>query len=370
MDEQQKAGEPYRFQILSLDGGGIRGAFVAGFLAGLEERIGRRIGPHFDLIAGTSTGGIIAAALAFGEPAARIEQFYLERGPAIFSRWWERPRACLLGRMLRSVSRSPARLLDWALLRRFNLDHHWLWNTKYEGAQLKDALTEVFGDKTIGEAKTRLLIPAVNVKTGQPKVFKTRHLPHVFTDGNFRVVDVVLATAAAPTYFPHSVIERGSAYVDGGLWANNPAMVAIVEAMMIQDRCAKDVDPASALNCTHMLSIGTGNSTLFADPPNTEAGIFWWVSNGLMEMASSAQSQGVNFQARHVLGERHERVDFDIPGADWSIDNARLVESMVHIGRQKAVAMVERYQSTFFARPATAFMPFQDQPPVATPVTG
>src|SRR4051812_45125251 len=74
------------FRILSLDGGGIRGLFIAGFLADIEHRLKTRIADHFDLIAGTSTGAIIGMALALHEPAAKNEQFYLERGPKIFTR--------------------------------------------------------------------------------------------------------------------------------------------------------------------------------------------------------------------------------------------------------------------------------------------
>jgi patatin-like phospholipase/acyl hydrolase len=127
------------FRILSLDGGGIRGAFTAGFLAGVEERIGHPVGRHFDLIAGTSTGGIIAAALAFGEPAERIEQFYLNHGPLIFSRPWEKP-THFLKRPLRWAFRLYPRAVDKALYNRFSVDWHWLRNSKYRAEELKTAL--------------------------------------------------------------------------------------------------------------------------------------------------------------------------------------------------------------------------------------
>jgi hypothetical protein len=95
-------GRPFR--ILSLDGGGIRGAFTAAFLADIERRLGCRVADHFDLIAGTSTGGIIAAALAAGEPASRVVEFYRSRGPRIFTR----PEP---GRLQRVLAYLPDRLL-------------------------------------------------------------------------------------------------------------------------------------------------------------------------------------------------------------------------------------------------------------------
>ena len=82
---------PKPFRILALDGGGIRAAFAAAFLADLENRLQCRVGEYFDMVVGTSTGGIIGAAIALGEPAARIEQFYREKGPMVFQRWWEQP---------------------------------------------------------------------------------------------------------------------------------------------------------------------------------------------------------------------------------------------------------------------------------------
>jgi len=349
--------DPYRFRILSLDGGGVRGAFTAGFLAAVEQRIGHTIGRHFDLVAGTSTGGIIAAAVAFGEPAARIEQFYLERGPIIFRRWWDRPTNWRIRRWGCWLRRQPSWLVN-LFLRRRNLDHYWLWNTKYEATELRSALDEVFANRTLGQSSTRLVIPSVNLTVGQPKVFKTAHLPLLFVDHAYRVTDVLLATTAAPTFFPHAVIDQGSAYIDGGVWANNPSMVAVVEAMQIMERCSREVDPAFTFDSTHMLSIGTGSPKLHARPPGTKAGIHWWMSNKLLEVMSLSQSKGIDFQSRHILGDRYRRIEFDLPENGWSMDNASLVTDMVHIGRERGNAVAEELRDQFFKGDARPFVPY------------
>jgi patatin-like phospholipase/acyl hydrolase len=364
------------FRILSLDGGGIRGAFTAGFLAGIEERIGQPVGQYFDLVAGTSTGGIIAAAVAFGEPASKIEEFYLEHGPRIFARPWEKP-IRWYKQPCRWVGRLYPKAVDRTFYNRFGVDRHWVHNSKYIADELKGALTEVFADKKLGHARNRLVIPSVNAISGQPKVFKTSHLSHLFTDHKYKIVDVLLATAAAPTYFPAAVLESepGSAYVDGGLWANNPSVVALVESMMISERCRRaDIDPVFSLETTLMLSVGTGKPAVSSNPPGTKAGIFWWMANKLLDLSSLAQSKGVDFQARHILSDRHHRIEFDLAGPEWTMDNASLVGSMVHLGRQRAIAEVENLRAEFFTEAVPRFVPYEPTPapekPVAEEIAG
>ena len=274
MSDTQGKTDKQPFRILSLDGGGICGAFVAGFLAGIEERTGKRIGQHFDLIAGTSTGGIIAAALAFGEPASRIEAFYREHGHLIF----RRRKVEVNGRLKGAFKRLVFRTLDHVLLKDRGLDCDWILHSKYKGEPLKAALTEVFSGKPLGESPTRLVIPSINLTNGQTKVFKTPHLPGLHIDLHLPVVDVVMATTAAPTYFPYAVIQPGSMYVDGGLWANNPTMVGLVESMAISNRCLRDEDPRFDLETTSVLSVGTGRCQRFMKPPGGEAGVAWWMA--------------------------------------------------------------------------------------------
>src|SRR5271157_2636939 len=127
------------YRILSLDGGGIRGVFPAAFLACLEEHLDHPIGSYFDLIAGTSTGGIIAIGLGLGLPARDILKLYEDHGPAIFDQ-----------------QHGP--LATW-VRQRYRGILHW-FGPKYESTALQKALSAILGNRRLGESRTRLLIPA------------------------------------------------------------------------------------------------------------------------------------------------------------------------------------------------------------------
>lgn len=183
------------FRILSLDGGGIKGAFAASVLATLEETTGLAAADHFDLITGTSTGGIIAIGLGLGLSAKEILEFYDEKGGTIF-----------LGTS--SVQRTQG------FLRQF-------FKPKHSHDVLRAELESVFGERKFGESKCRLVIPAYDAIGGRLFVMKTAHHPRFKFDINALAVDVTLATSAAPTYFSASPFPNhaGASYVDGGVWA-------------------------------------------------------------------------------------------------------------------------------------------------------
>jgi len=309
-----------RFRILSLDGGGIRGAFTASFLAELEREIGAPIGRYFDLAAGTSTGGIIALAVALGEPASRIVDFYRNAGPKVFTR--AAPMKC-------GWFGGIARALLARRLRHLGLTYDDLFQARYDSAELRRALQEVFGTKTLLHAKMRVLIPAVDLSRGSPVVFKTPHLPDASTrDRNFQAVDIALATAAAPTYFPHAAIGPGSAYSDGGLWANNPVLIALAEVLRLRNPGPRDFDGVQAL------SVGTGRGRYSLVPPNG-AGLAWWGPR-LIDVMSLSQSEGTMRVAEFMLGEHFHRVDFDLPDSTWHLDSVEHIEQLIHFGREEA----------------------------------
>lgn len=342
------------FRILSLDGGGIRGAFTAAFLAEIERQLSHPIGEYFDLIAGTSTGGIIALALALGVPAARIQTFYCEHGPLIFKRRpsrlrWPKPVKDVVNRALRRVG----------------VDVDWLMHSKYEAGCLRTSLQEVFGDRTLEEAETRLLIPSIDLTNGRPVTFKTPHQPNFVRDRRFRAVEVALATSAAPSYFPHAVIEGGSAYIDGGFWANNPSIAAYVEAMKIRQVCARPADPIFSPDDVLMLSIGTGKPRCYAEPPPGGPGIAWWISP-LLTIAPLSQSQGAVFQAQYLLGDRYHRVDFDMPHAPWGLDAVDKIQQLCHLGRTEAATWLGKLRETVFTDPVPRYTPI----PLGDPCAG
>lgn len=340
------------FRILSIDGGGIRGAFAAAFLADIEERLNSRLADFFDLIVGTSTGGIIAAAIALREPAQRIERLYRERGPTIFRR--RSPPAMPWG--LKVAAWCFARVL-----KRYGLEYDQLWQSKYDSVQLRSALVEIFGEKRVEDSRTRLVIPSVDLTRGQTVVFKTPHLPGLVRDRHFYMVDVLMATTAAPTYFPHAVIQDGSVYLDGGLWANNPSMVAIAEALQISKKCCREgVDQPIAENAITLLSVGTGRSSYFGAPPRGGAGIMWWAPS-LFNVCSISQAQGVTFQARYVLGERFYRVDYDLPDSTWTLDNVGMLTQMTHLGHERSIESFSKLQPVFFTQPSQhSYRPFPE----------
>ena len=210
------------FKILCLDGGGIKGTFTAAFLAELEAMTGKRLVDHFDLIAGTSTGGIIAIALALEIPASHILQLYADDGPRIF------PAPCR-GRLGAALS---------------YLRH--LFGPKHSLITLEHAVKGVIGERFFGEAKTRLVIPAFDGVQGAIQLFKTSHTPHHKQDCLLPAAMVACSTAAAPTFF--SAQTASGCYLDGGVWANCPVMVGLLEAMCILGIPIKDIE---------LLSIGT-----------------------------------------------------------------------------------------------------------------
>lgn len=326
-----------RFRVLSLDGGGIRGAFAAAFLRQLEQEIGAPIGRYFDLVAGTSTGGIVAIAAALREPMHRVADLYQQDGPKIFCRRLPR-RLGWRGRIVRTIVRFGNR---W-LVKYLGITADDIFQSRYEAAKLRESLSGIFGDKSLVDAKTRVLIPAVNLSLGCTVVFKTPHLGDANTrDWRFPIVDIALATSAAPIYFPHATITPGSAYVDGGLWANNPVLVALAEAMQIR----------GSLDDVQVLSIGTGRGRYSHFPQSAENGVAWWM-NKLFDVTTLAQSEGAVHTARKLIGERFHRIDFDLPDNNWRLDGVELVDRLVHFGEEEAHRSIATLRTTFFDQPA------------------
>jgi predicted acylesterase/phospholipase RssA len=269
-----------RFQILSLDGGGLRGMFTAAVLAQLEEDHGIRVVDHFDLVAGTSTGGIIALGLGMGMSPRQILQFYTEHGHRIF-----RNRSGLRGA------------------------RHWI-RSKYSERPLRDALAQVFGDRLLGESTKRLVIPAYDLGASDVYLFRTPHLCHLRRDWRERAVDVALSTAAAPTYFPTMPL-RGARLIDGGVFANNPVMVAITEA----------VGPLG-IDLSNVKAFSVGTTTDIPKHPRLldRGGRLMWAP-AAVDVLMRAQSDGATKQARHFLGEANFlRLDPTVPTGALNLD--------------------------------------------------
>jgi hypothetical protein len=212
--------------ILAIDGGGIRGIIPATILSHLEAKVGRQTHEIFDLIAGTSTGGIIAAAIGAGAKCgaayrpSELVDLYVQNGPAIF------------------------RTSPFTPLRQF-------LRPKYSPRGLEGVLKEFFGDTELASAKTPLLIASYDIDHQMPFFFKSQRIPEN-PAYNWMLRDVSRATSAAPTFFPPVQLKNGyEAYtlVDGGVCANNPAVAAYAEARRVYPQ-ATDI---------LVVSVGTGD---------------------------------------------------------------------------------------------------------------
>lgn len=276
-------------KVLAIDGGGIRGVYAAHVL----ERMAKVLSEHerkfefhkeFDLIAGTSTGSIISAALAFDKPIETVKQIYLDQGAKIF-----KPRYFTFGGML-----SP----------------------KYSSQTLREQLEEVFGDTRLKEAKTRLLIPSTDIANASVHVFKSSYDPAFVRDGEVRVVDAIVASCSAPLYFKPAMVGEYQ-LCDGGLWANNPSLVALTEAMTRLGAKREDI---------RLLSIGTGighkyypiKSGLFS-----WGFLFGWKPKKFIEMLLNLQSANAANITKLLLGDgQYVSVNYESDNA-LSLDNPK-----------------------------------------------
>lgn len=268
-----------KFQILSLSGGGYLGLYTAAVLAEIEERSGRRLIDCFDLIAGTSIGGIIALGLSAGTSAADIRDAFLARGPQIFS---QGPPRTKLGRAHRFLRNLHAPL--------------------YDARPLRATIEDIVGaDLRMSQLKRPVTIPAVNLTKGGPKVFKTGHHKRFVLDWKLLVADVAMATSAAPTYLPAHAI-GDELFADGGLFANSPDMIALHEAEEFLNVSRDQVS---------VLSVGTTTTdfAMSSDMPTNLGIVGWMNSNRLTDVMIGSQQAITNDMMNHRLGNRYLRID-------------------------------------------------------------
>ena len=317
-----------KHRILALDGGGIKGTFSASFLAHLEDGLERPVAEYFDLIVGTSTGGIIALGLGLGLSASQLMSFYLSAGPEIFC-----PR-----------SRVPL----WTRL----------GTGKYHPGRLRHHLAQEFGDRRLGDSRSRLVIPSVDLDTGEVRFFKTAHSPRLLADRQRSAVDVAMATAAAPSYFPPHRLRTGVPLVDGGICAGNPTGLAVCEAIGVLGWERDNL---------RVLSVGTTKSPLDLG----RGGLLDWHrkvwTHKLLDLMSVSQCSYSLGTASILVGEKNLfRVDPVTPGGRFKLDSVKHLDSLVGLGETFARQEMPRLASVFFDRPAEPFEPWP-QPTAQTP---
>lgn len=284
------------FRVLTLDGGGMRGLYTATVLFMLARHFARQrgekiedidIGAKFDLIAGTSTGGILAAGLAAGVKIEQIIDLYKKAGKKIFPPLNCQPEGLLL--------------LQW-ILRFFRKP-----SAKQE--HLKSELESIFGTKTLGDIyKDRgiaLCIPAVNATRQKPRVFKTPHNSRFTRDPLLPIVDVCLATSAAPFFLPLATVphpdtpDTPDICVDGGLWANNPVLVGLVEALEV----AKPEQPLEIISVS-TCSPPTGQS--ISANECCRGAWHWKFGSQALLMSLEAQAEG-HFEVAKIIARNLKR---------------------------------------------------------------
>jgi len=295
------------FRVLALDGGGIKGTFTASVLATWEQQTGLRVVDHFDLIAGTSTGGILAIGLGLGLSAKQMLDFYRQRGPTIF------PITSLASKLKHSVRH--------------------VFRPKYsQEVLLRELEAAYYGGKKpvlLSESKCRLLIPAYHAVAGSSHLFRTPHHQLLTGDAKTESAHAALATAAAPTFFSAAKVGNmiaESTFFDGGVWANSPALAAIVETT-----CFLNVP----LDRIDVLSVGTTDEP-FTVRKQARSGIFRW-STKLVGLLMGAQAEVSQRHAKLLAGEpRFLRVNvITVPGS-YTLDSPEEIEELAALGNREA----------------------------------
>jgi len=303
-----KKSAPKRFRILALDGGGIRGIIPAVWLAELEAELRKTrkdalLRDHFDLVAGTSTGAILACLVATGTPAADMPALYEEFGREVFpstaSRLWSRAR--------RLFSQGPSA-------------------PKYDDRGLERALRRRFGDTRFGDLPGRTLVTAYDTLAREGVVMKNFGADGT-PPGHFDEVplwEVAKASSSAPTYFPaHLLAYRGvrMPLIDGGVVANNPTVCAVAEGVRIQG--AQPARKRVKLEQFLVASLGTGqlNRPISAEDAREWGALEWAVP--IIDVLFDGAGDATHYAARHLLPEaRYFRLQTPLDDAFDDLDDA------------------------------------------------
>ncbi|KAL8244309.1 hypothetical protein R6Q59_010567 [Mikania micrantha] len=326
--------------ILSIDGGGIRGIIPATILALLESQLQEldgkdaRLADYFDVVAGTSTGGLVTAMLTAPDENNRpiyaakdIVPFYMEHGPKIFPQKWG-----IWGIIVKTLRR--------------------LIGPKYNGKYLRKLLREKLGDTRLNETLTNVVIPTFDVQRLQPTIFSTFEA-EVCPCYNAQLSDICISTSAAPTYFPAYYfmnkdvdgIDQEFNLIDGGVAANNPMLVAISQVTKQVFRQNPEFFPVSPMDYGHflMISIGTGapkETKQYNAKMASKWDIFGWLlhngSNPIIDVFTQASGDMVDehisvfLQAVHCQGN-YLRIQDDSLSGDEALVDVATTENMTKL---------------------------------------
>ena len=304
-------------RILTIDGGGIKGVFPASFLATVEDTIEDNIANYFDLIVGTSTGGIIAMGLGLGLSAKEILKFYEESGPYIFGG----------NRFLRSL--------------------RWLGIAKYSSKKLKEKLSICFDQKKLGDSVKRLVIPCTNLETGEVHVYKTAHHPRLQRDYKEEAIEVVLATTAAPTYFRPHKSSSGAPLTDGGIWANNPVCVGVIEAISVLNWPRDSIKVLSIGCTTEPLKINWGR--------RYSLGIIYWAKKLINLFMLTPSNAALGMASLLIDHDNIIRIEPVVSRGRFSLDQTKEISSLKGLGDSEARKALPKLNEIFLGTPAEPF---------------
>ncbi len=267
------------FHILALDGGGTRGIYTAQLLAKIEQAFGTPIRTCFDLIAGTSTGAIIAGAAVSNIPMPEIVELFETETPYIFRRRWYR---------------IP------------------LFLSKYPNQKLAQIIAKHLPATSLRNIETPLMITSSEIAKSEVHIFRSnyssRDSESVSTDKDVNLRDAILASCAAPTFFAPKSVDN-FLLADGGLWANNPSTVAFTEALSVFGKEAREI---------RMLSVGTGHSVNMYHNRRGWGFITGWGGAKLTSYVMTLQSQASARTAKLLLKENYLRINPEIDF--WELD--------------------------------------------------
>jgi patatin-like phospholipase/acyl hydrolase len=302
-------------RILSIDGGGILGVFPASFLANIEKHCKINVREYFDLIVGTSTGGIIALGIGLGLSCSEILSFYQALGPKIFDR-------------------------------NFIYKHFkGLTKSRYSSEKLRESIENVFDNRRLSDSTVRLAIPAMRKTDAEPYVFKTAHHESYKRDYQRSAIEVALATSAAPTFFESFMSTQNVPLIDGGLWANNPACVGAIESIGVLKWPAEEV---------HILSIGTTKTPLKIQ--RKMDGYIW--GNKIINTFMRAQSCAAINQAQLIVGrENFHRIDPFVTNHKLKLDSTKYIELLVELAADEERKHINALEPVFFSEKAELFKP-------------
>ena len=263
------------------------GSTQPSLLASIERDAGAQVRERFDLIAGTSTGSIIAGAAAVGIPMSDVVRLFEEEAPRIFRRRW---------------------------LGSFHI------RSKYARPPLEQVIRRCVPDLTLGEVSTPLMIMGSDISTGGVHVFKSRYPKELgesyVRDSDVALGDAILASCAAPTYFDPVPVDS-FLLADGGLWANNPSIMALTEAV---SKFRRSIDQI------RILSLGTGHSVTLYPKRRLWGLITGWGREKLVSYVLRLQSDASANMANLLLGDRYLRLDPEIEA--WGLDDTGHLDSL------------------------------------------